>query len=196
MIRRPPRSTRTDTLFPYTTLFRSLDPGALSDTWNYDESPERYPYDTGLLRDVFEAATRGAGWGRSLPEGHGLGLAFCYSFMSYTAAVVEVAADEQGQIQVVAVDMAIDCGPQINPERIRAQMEGGAIMGLSLALSGEISFEQGRVKQSNFHDYDVMRHAAAPRQIRTHLVNDNHTVRSEERRVGKECVRPCRSRWS
>ncbi|AEC19459.1 isoquinoline 1-oxidoreductase beta subunit; signal peptide [Pusillimonas sp. T7-7] len=155
---------------------RQLDPGALSDTWNYDESPERYPYDTGRLRDVIEAATRGAGWGRSLPEGHGLGLAFCYSFMSYTATVVEVAADEQGQIQVVAVDMAIDCGPQINPERIRAQMEGGAIMGLSLALSGEISFEKGRVKQSNFHDYEVMRHAAAPRTIRTHLVNDNHTV--------------------
>src|SRR3546814_16074539 len=72
--------------------------------------------------------------------------------------------------------MAIDCGPQINPERIRAQMEGGAIMGLSLALSGEISFEKGRVKQSNFHDYEVMRHAAAPRTIRTHLVHDNHTV--------------------
>lgn len=155
---------------------RQFNPGTISDTWNYDESPERYPYDTGRLRDVIEAATKGAGWGRTLPKGHGLGLAFCYSFMSYTATVVEVAVDDKGEVQVLAVDMAIDCGPQVNPERIRAQMEGGAIMGLSLALSGEISFENGRVQQSNFHDYEVMRHAASPRTIRTHLVNDDHFV--------------------
>lgn len=155
---------------------RKFNPGSISDTWNYEESPEIYPYDTGRLRDVIEAATRGANWGRALPKGHGLGLAFCYSFMSYTATVVEVAVDDKGEVKVVAVDMAIDCGPQINPERIRAQMEGGAIMGLGLALSGEISFENGRVKQSNFHDYEVLRHAASPRTIRTHLVNDNHAV--------------------
>src|SRR5690606_39878430 len=140
-----------------------------ADTWNYSESPERYPYDTGRLRGVIEAACQGAGWGRELPEGHGLGLAFCYSFVSYTASVVEVAVNAEGEVRVVAVDMALDCGPQINPERIRAQMEGGAIMGLSLALDSEITFENGRVKQSNFHDYEVLRHS-----------------RSEERRVGKE----------
>ncbi|HEY9279904.1 MAG TPA: molybdopterin cofactor-binding domain-containing protein, partial [Eoetvoesiella sp.] len=155
---------------------RKFNPGTISDTWNYDESPEIYPYDTGRLRDVIEAATRGARWGRTLPKGHGLGLAFCYSFMSYTATVVEVAVDDKGQVQVLAVDMAIDCGPQVNPERIRAQMEGGAIMGLSLALTSEISFEKGRVKQSNFQDYEVLRHSASPRTIRTHLVNDNHAV--------------------
>ncbi len=155
---------------------RKINPGTISDTWNYDESPTVYPYDTGRLRDVIEAVTRGAGWGRTLPKGHGLGLAFCYSFMSYTATVVEVAVNDKGEVQVVAVDMAIDCGPQVNPERIRAQMEGGAIMGLSLALSSEISFENGRVKQSNFHDYEVLRYAASPRTIRTHLVNDNHAL--------------------
>jgi isoquinoline 1-oxidoreductase beta subunit len=58
----------------------------------------------------------------------------------------------------------------VNSERIRSQMEGGAIMGLSLAFTGEISFESGRVKQSNFHDYEVLRHAQSPRVIRTHLV--------------------------
>ncbi|MGT2509299.1 molybdopterin cofactor-binding domain-containing protein [Cupriavidus basilensis] len=155
---------------------RKVDPAAMADTWNYSESPERYPYDTGRLRGVIEAATRGARWGRQLPKGHGLGLAFCYSFMSYTATVVEVAVDDKGEVRVLAVDMAMDCGPQINPERIRAQMEGGAIMGLSLALSGEITFEKGRVKQSNFHDYEVLRHHASPRVIRTHLVNDNHAL--------------------
>lgn len=155
---------------------RQIDPGTLADTWNYTESPERYPYDTGRLRGVIEAACKGAGWGRTLPKGHGLGLAFCYSFMSYTATVVEVAVDDKGEVRVVAVDMAMDCGPQINPERIRAQMEGGAIMGLSLALISEITFEKGRVKQSNFHDYEVLRHNASPRVIRTHLVNDDHAL--------------------
>ncbi len=155
---------------------RRLDPGTLADTWNYTESPERYPYDTGRLRGVIEAACEGAGWGRELPEGHGLGLAFCYSFMSYTASVVEVAVDNKGEVRVLAVDMALDCGPQINPERIRAQMEGGAIMGLGLALASEITFESGRVQQSNFHDYEVLRHSASPRLIRTHLVNDDHDL--------------------
>lgn len=155
---------------------RKIDPGTMADTWNYTESPERYPYDTGRLRGVIEAATRGAGWGRKLPKGHGLGLAFCYSFMSYTATVVEVAVDDSGEVSVVSVDMAMDCGPQINPERIRAQMEGGAIMGLSLALASEITFGKGRVQQSNFHDYEVLRHHASPRVIRTHLVNDNHDL--------------------
>jgi isoquinoline 1-oxidoreductase beta subunit len=155
---------------------RKLDPRTLSDNWNYSESPERYPIDTGRMRDVIEAAAKGARWGRKLPKGHGLGLAVAYSFMSYTATVVEVAVDAKGELKVVAVDMAIDCGPQINPERIRAQMEGGAVMGLSLALSGEISFDQGRVVQSNFFDYTVLRHAESPRTIRTHLVNNNHEV--------------------
>src|SRR5690606_13884759 len=137
---------------------------------------QRYPYDTGRLRAVIEAACQGAGWGRKLPEGHGLGLAFCYSFMSYTATVIEVAVKEQGKVQVVAVDMALDCGPQINPERIRAQMEGGAVMGLILARASESTFEKGRVVQSNFHDYEVLRHGQSPRVIRTHLVNDDHSL--------------------
>jgi isoquinoline 1-oxidoreductase beta subunit len=122
------------------------------------------------------AAARAARWGRKLPPGHGLGLAFCYSFLSYTATVIEVVVDKAGAVQVLAVDMAMDCGPQLNPERIRAQMEGAAIMGLGLALGSEITFENGRVKQSNFHDYEVLRHFATPRKLRTHLVNHNFAV--------------------
>ena len=90
--------------------------------------------------------------------------------------MVEVVVDDKGAVRVLSVDMAIDCGPQINPERIRAQLEGGAIMGLSLALSSEITFAKGRVVQSNFHDYEVLRHNASPRVIRTHLVNDDHNL--------------------
>jgi len=155
---------------------RKIRPPVLADEWNYSESPDEYPIDTGRMRDVIEAATAGAGWGRKLPAGHGLGLAYAYSFMSYAATVVEVAVGANGQVQVLAVDMALDCGPQINPERIRAQMEGGAVMGLGLALLGEISFAQGRVKQSNFHDYEVLRHGASPKVIRTHLVNGGFDV--------------------
>ena len=155
---------------------RRIDPSTLSDSFNYSEDPAVYPIDTARMRAVLDAAARGARWGRRLPKGHGLGLAFCYSFLSYTATVVEVAVGDKDELRVVAMDMAIDCGPQVNPERIRSQMEGGAIMGLSLALSGEISFENGRVVQSNFHDYEVLRHAASPREIRTHLVNDNHAL--------------------
>ena len=155
---------------------RKINPADLGDDWNYSESPTLYPYDTGRLRAVIEAATRGARWGRRLPKGHGLGLAFCYSFMSYSAVVVEVAVDAKGGIKLVAVDTALDCGPQINPERIRAQMEGGVIMGLSLAMSSEISFEKGRVRQSNFHDYVVLRHAEQPGVIRCHRVGNSLEV--------------------
>ncbi len=155
---------------------RKILPTALSDSFNYSESPEVYPVDMGRMRDVLEAATQGAGWGRKLPPGQGLGLAFAYSFLSYTAAVVHVAVDDKGAVTVHAVDIAIDCGPQVNPERIRAQLEGGVVMGLGLALLGEITFAQGRAVQSNFHDYEVLRHHASPRVIRTHLVNDDHGV--------------------
>lgn len=167
---------------------RKISPLALSDEANYSESPEVYPVDMGRMRGVVEAATQGARWGRKLPPGRGLGLAFAYSFLSYTATVVEVEVDVEGHVKVLEVDMAIDCGPQINPERIRSQMEGGAVMGLGLALLGEISFEQGRVKQSNFHDYEVLRNSAAPRVIRTHLVND--TLANPPGGVGEPPVPP------
>ncbi|MDD0811542.1 molybdopterin-dependent oxidoreductase [Curvibacter sp. RS43] len=149
---------------------RQIDPGTLSDVFNYSESPVEYPIDTGRLRAVIEAAARGARWGRQLPKGRGLGLAFAYSFVTYTATVVEVAISPQGELKVEAVDMALDCGPQVNPERIRAQMEGAAVMGLSLALTGEITFQNGRVQQSNYHDYEVLRLLQSPKVIRTHLV--------------------------
>ena len=74
--------------------------------------------------------------------------------------------------KVLAVDMALDCGPQVNPERIRSQMEGSAVMGIGIALMSEISFDKGQCRQSNFHDYEVLRHNASPPVIRTHLVNN------------------------
>jgi isoquinoline 1-oxidoreductase beta subunit len=149
---------------------RRIDPLSLKDEWNHGESPERYPVDTGRLRRVIEIATREAGWGRKLPKGRGLGLAAHYSFLSYVAAVVEVEVKPDGALVIPRVDVAFDCGPQVNPDRIRSQLEGSVIMGLSLATLGEITFSKGRVEQNNFDTYQVTRIDAAPREIRTHLV--------------------------
>ncbi|MCK9604908.1 MAG: xanthine dehydrogenase family protein molybdopterin-binding subunit [Methylomonas sp.] len=149
---------------------RRIDPRALSDSWNQGESPDIYPVDTGRLRRVIEAVTGNAGWGREMPKGHGLGLAAHYSFVTYVAVVAEVAVDEEGKLSIPRIDIAVDCGPQVNPERIRSQLEGACIMGVSLAVLGEISFKNGAVQQDNFHNYQLTRIDDAPREIRVHLL--------------------------
>lgn len=149
---------------------RRIDPAALKDSWNHGESPMRYPVDTGRLRRVIETVTREAGWGRKLPKGQGLGLAAHYSFVSYAAAVVAVEVDAQGKLTIPRVDIAFDCGPQVYPDRIRSQLEGAVIMGVSLATLGEITFKNGRAQQDNFHTYQVTRMAESPRDIRVHLL--------------------------
>jgi isoquinoline 1-oxidoreductase beta subunit len=149
---------------------RRIDPAALKDSWNHGESPMRYPVDTGRLRRVIETVTREAGWGRKLPKGQGLGLAAHYSFVSYTAAVVAVEVGADGKLTIPRADIAFDCGPQIYPDRIRSQLEGAVIMGVSLATLGEITFKNGRAQQDNFNTYQVTRMAEAPREIRVHLL--------------------------
>ena len=149
---------------------RVVSPQMLSDTWNHGESPEGYPVDTGRLRRVAELAAKEAGWGRSLPKGSGLGIAAHYSFVSYVAAVVEVAVDAKGELTIPRVDIAIDCGATVNPERVRAQMQGACVMGVSAATVGEITFKSGRAQQDNFNTYEVTRMSAAPREIRVHIV--------------------------
>jgi isoquinoline 1-oxidoreductase subunit beta len=149
---------------------RWVSPPTLADSWNHGESPERYPVDTGRLRRVVQTAAREARWGRTLPKGRGLGIAAHYSFVTYVAAVVEVAVGDKGELAIPRVDIAVDCGAVINPERVRAQMEGACVMGVGIATLGEISFKAGRVEQGNFHDYGVTRLADAPREIRVHLI--------------------------
>ncbi|MCQ8130857.1 xanthine dehydrogenase family protein molybdopterin-binding subunit, partial [Methylomonas rivi] len=152
---------------------RRIDPRDMSDSWNQGESPETYPVDTGRLRRVIEAVAAEAGWGRDVPKGHGLGLAAHYSFVTYVAVVAEVAVDEAGKLSIPRVDIAVDCGPQVNPERIRSQLEGACIMGVSLATLGEISFKDGAVVQDNFHAYQLTRMDDSPREIRVHLLSSN-----------------------
>lgn len=149
---------------------RRIDPSTLGDSWNYGESPEAYPLDTGRLRRVIETVARETDWGRTLPKGGGLGLAAHYSFVTYVAVVVEVAVNGDGELSIPRIDVAVDCGPQVNPERIRSQIEGACIMGISLATLGEISFKEGAVVQDNFHAYQLTRMDDAPREIRVHLL--------------------------
>jgi isoquinoline 1-oxidoreductase beta subunit len=149
---------------------RRVDPGTLNDQWNHGESPQRYPYDTGRLRRVIETATRAANWGRTLPKGRGLGLAAHYSFLSYTAAVVEVELGSRGELVIPRVDIAFDCGPTVYPDRVRSQLEGAVNMGVSLASTGEITFKNGRAQQDNFHTYQLTRINEAPSEVRVHLI--------------------------
>ncbi|MBX9932678.1 MAG: xanthine dehydrogenase family protein molybdopterin-binding subunit [Methylobacterium sp.] len=152
---------------------RKIDPTSIGDVWNYGEDPARYPIETGRLRRAIEAAAKGIGWGRSLPKGRGLGIAGHYSFVTYTAVAAEVEVDAKGTVSVKRVDIAVDCGPQVNPERVRSQMEGAVVMGMGLALSAEITFQNGRAQQNNFDGYEITRIDAAPRELHVHLLPSN-----------------------
>ncbi len=152
---------------------RRFEPKALVDVRNYGEDPALYPVDIGRWRRVIETVAEEAGWGRKLPKGRGLGIAAHYSFVTYTAVVCEVEIGDDGTLTIPRVDIAVDCGPQVNPERVRSQMEGSVIMGLGLALHGEISFKDGAAQQTNFHEFEVLRMNEAPREIRVHMVAPN-----------------------
>jgi isoquinoline 1-oxidoreductase subunit beta len=151
---------------------RIVDPRktVTSELWNYGDPWDTYPVDTSRTRRVVEIAADKAGWGRKLPKGHGMGIAVQRSFLTYVATVVEVAVDDKGNVSVPRVDTAIDCGFAVNPERIRSQIEGAAVMGLSLAKFTQITFKDGRVQQNNFHDYKVLRIGEGAMDVRTHIV--------------------------
>ena len=154
---------------------RVVSPRMLADTWNHGESPERYPVDTGRLRRVAETVAREAGWGRTMPKGSGLGIAAHYSFVSYVAAVVEVVVDDKNEVTIPRIDIVVDCGPTVNPERVRAQMQGACVMGVAAAMLGEITFKDGRAQQGNFHQYEVTRMPQAPREIRVHIIGGDYS---------------------
>ena len=110
---------------------------------------------------VLDAAAKMAGWGKTLPAGQAQGIAITESFMTIVAEVVTVDMSE-GEPRVVHVACAADAGMAINPDGFTAQMESGIIYGLTAALYGEISIEDGAVEQTNFHDYEMVRMDTAP----------------------------------
>ncbi|GAB3104639.1 xanthine dehydrogenase family protein molybdopterin-binding subunit [Lysobacter terrae] len=130
---------------------------------------QKHPRHLGALN----LAAEKAGWGKPLPKGHARGIAVHESFGSYVAQVAEISMEKSAQgephIRVHRVVCAIDCGIAVNPETIRAQMESGVAFGLSAALHSRLSFRDGRVEQSNFHDYPVLRLAEMPK-VDVHIV--------------------------
>jgi len=119
-------------------------------------------------RRALDLAAEKFGWGKTLPKGHGAGIAVHASFGSYVAHIAEVSVEGKG-IKVHRVVCAIDCGPVVNPLTIEAQMQSAIAYGLSAALHSEITFKDGKVEQSNFHNYPVLRLNEMPK-VEVHIV--------------------------
>ncbi len=118
---------------------------------------------------VLNLAASKAGWGTPLPAGRAHGIAVHKSFDSYVAEVAEVSVDADGTPRVHRVVCAVDCGPVVNPDTVEAQMQSAIVYGLTAALWGEITIDKGRVQQSNFHDYRMLRLAEMP-VVQVHIV--------------------------
>jgi isoquinoline 1-oxidoreductase beta subunit len=141
---------------------------------NYGAPYDRYPIDTRRLRRVLEIAGEKAGWGkRKHGGGWGMGISAHRSFNTYVASVVEVEVDGRGQFKVPRIHQVVDAGVIVNPDRVRAQMEGAAVMAVGLARTGEITAKGGRINQSNFHDFQVARITDAPFQVDVHFVDSD-----------------------
>ncbi|MDQ3013311.1 MAG: molybdopterin-dependent oxidoreductase, partial [Acidobacteriota bacterium] len=103
-------------------------------------------------------------------KGRALGIAAHRSFLSYVATVVEIEVDNNGKVRIPRVDMAVDVGTVINPDRVRSQFEGAAVFGTSIAMMSEITASKGEIQQSNFHDYTVARIQESPMETHIHII--------------------------
>jgi len=123
-------------------------------------------------RTVLDVAAKAAGWGQPLPAGRGRGVSLLYSgWGSYLAQVAEVAVSKSGEVRVHRIVCAVDCGTVVNPDTVKAQIEGGIVFGVSGALYGEVTLKNGRVEQSNFNNVRVLRINETP-AIEVHLVRN------------------------
>ena len=147
----------------------------MADALGRDPYELRLELEPSSMHAVLDLAASKAGWGSSLPQGWGRGIA-CWSTWNVTpvAMVAEVSVSPGGTVQVQRVVCAIDCGLVINPDMVTAQMEGGIVWGLTAALKGSIAIEDGRVLQSNFDDYHLLRMDEMP-QVEVYLIpSDRH----------------------
>lgn len=127
-------------------------------------------WNPGRLAKVMQVAAESAGWGRKLPKGEGLGVAGHFTFGGYVAWVAHIRVTDAGDLRVLKLTGAVDCGLAVNPNGVRAQMEGGACDALSTALNEELTIDGGRHLETNFHEYRLMRIDQAPREIEVHIV--------------------------
>jgi isoquinoline 1-oxidoreductase beta subunit len=122
-------------------------------------------------KGVLQLAANKSGWGKPLPVRQGRGIALCTGFGSFIAQVVELSVDKDGTVKPTRVTCVVDCGLMVNPDTVRAQVESGIIFGLSAVLFGEITLKDGRVEQTNFGDYRVLRMNESPK-IEVHLIKN------------------------
>ena len=121
------------------------------------------------LRAALDLVAEKSNWGQALPARVGRGVSVQPSFASFIATVVEAEVDEQGGVRLRRITSAVDTGIAVNPDTIAAQLQGGLIFGLTAALYGEITIDKGRVQQSNFNDYRMLRIDEVP-QIDVHII--------------------------
>jgi isoquinoline 1-oxidoreductase beta subunit len=155
----------TRSVFAVESFMDELAAAAQQDPVRYRRALLKEP----RMRAVLDLAADRAGWGTALPAGSGRGVSIQFAFGSYLAQVAEVSASAQGQVRVERVVCAMDCGQVVNPDGVRAQLEGGVTFGLSAALGNEITIANGRVQQTNFNDFPSLRMSEAPR-VEVHLV--------------------------
>jgi isoquinoline 1-oxidoreductase beta subunit len=137
---------------------------------NYGKPLSEYPFDIARLRRVAETVAEKSGWANKKSNKRAIGFAAHHSFLTYVATIAEIDITSDGKLHIPRIDVAVDCGPVINPDRVKAQFEGAAVFGASIALTGEITLADGRVEQSNFDKYPVARMNDAPVETRVHLV--------------------------
>jgi isoquinoline 1-oxidoreductase beta subunit len=149
---------------------KSLEELGVSELRNYGAPLEKHPVDMARQRRVVERVTELSRWSRRQADGRALGLAAHRSFLSYSACVASVVRNERGQIKVDEAWIVIDAGKVMNLDRVRSQMEGSVIFGMSLAFFGAITMKDGAVQQSNFHDLKLVRMPDAPRKIHVDVI--------------------------
>ena len=140
---------------------------------NYGGDKAVYPLETSRLRHVIEKAASMANWGRTLAKGRGLGIAAHRSFLTYVATVVEVEVSDAGDLNVIKSWVAIDAGTVVNTDTVKNQTQGGSIYGITTAISDGITFDKGRVQQSNFHDYRVPRMSDSPLEVEVEIIQSD-----------------------
>lgn len=129
---------------------------------------------TGRAVDVIKLVAEKAGWGRKMPQGRGLGLAFHFSHAAHIAEVAEVSVDANRKLTVHNVTVAVDIGPIINMSGATSQVEGAVIDGLSTMAAQKITMEDGRIQQSNFHDYKILRMPSSPK-VDIHFIQSDYS---------------------
>ena len=129
---------------------------------NYNASLESHPINTARLKATLQKVVDMSGYGKQMPKGRGMGVSVHRSFATYVASVVEVEVTDGGELKVPRAWIAVDCGLAVNPDRVKAQMEGAVVFAMSIAKHGAITAENGEIMQSNYDTYPVCRIDEAP----------------------------------